>query len=81
MRTRNELRYLKNGNMCEIIYHWKFSRLLTEGNLFGQVEAELAQRVAALTKAEERHGNVEEKLRSLESQLDEKSQEIMRVID
>ncbi|XP_076806040.1 liprin-alpha-1-like isoform X3 [Clavelina lepadiformis] len=44
-----------------------------------EVEAKLAQRVAALTKAEERHGNIEEKLKALETQLEEKSQELMRV--
>ncbi|KAG9352906.1 hypothetical protein JZ751_017482, partial [Albula glossodonta] len=43
-----------------------------------EVEAELAQRVAALTKAEERHGNIEERLRQLESQLEEKNQELGR---
>uniref|UniRef100_A0A0F8B665 Liprin-alpha-1 n=1 Tax=Larimichthys crocea TaxID=215358 RepID=A0A0F8B665_LARCR len=43
-----------------------------------EVEAELAQRVAALTKAEERHGNVEERLRQLEAQLEEKNQELLR---
>ncbi|TNM88452.1 hypothetical protein fugu_004706 [Takifugu bimaculatus] len=37
-----------------------------------EVEAELAQR------AEERHGNVEERLRQLESQLEEKNQELGR---
>jgi len=44
-----------------------------------QVKAELAQRVAALNKAEERHGNVEERLKALESQLEEKTQELNRV--
>jgi len=43
------------------------------------VEAELAQRVAALTKAEERHENVGERLKALETQLEEKSQELARV--
>ncbi|XP_029102492.1 liprin-alpha-4 isoform X10 [Scleropages formosus] len=43
-----------------------------------EVEAELAQRVAALTKAEERHGNIEERLRQLEAQLEEKNQELGR---
>uniref|UniRef100_A0A7N6A8T3 SAM domain-containing protein n=1 Tax=Anabas testudineus TaxID=64144 RepID=A0A7N6A8T3_ANATE len=40
--------------------------------------SELAQRVAALTKAEERHGNVEERLRQMEAQLEEKNQELLR---
>ena len=44
-----------------------------------QVEAELAQRVAALNKAEERHENVEERLKALENQLEEKTQELARV--
>ncbi|XP_015442058.1 liprin-alpha-4 isoform X2 [Pteropus alecto] len=44
-----------------------------------EVEAELAQRIAALTKAEERHGNIEEHLRQLEGQLEEKNQELARV--
>lgn len=30
-------------------------------------------------KAEERHGNVEERLRQLEAQLEEKNQELLRV--
>lgn len=30
-------------------------------------------------QAEERHGNVEERLRQLEAQLDEKNQELLRV--
>ncbi|KGL90301.1 hypothetical protein N301_08506, partial [Charadrius vociferus] len=43
-----------------------------------EVEAELAQRIAALTKAKERHGSIEEHLRQLESQLEEKNQELAR---
>jgi len=43
-----------------------------------EVEAELAQRVAALNQAEERHGNFEEKVKSLQTQLDDKTEELAR---
>ena len=43
------------------------------------MEAELAQRVAALNQAEERHGNFEEKVKSLQAQLDDKTEELSRV--
>lgn len=33
----------------------------------------------SLAQAEERHGNVEERLRQLEAQLEEKNQELLRV--
>lgn len=32
-----------------------------------------------LSQAEERHGNVEERLRQMEAQLEEKNQELLRV--
>ncbi|XDA88433.1 hypothetical protein R6Z07F_018082 [Ovis aries] len=40
-----------------------------------EVEAELAQRVAALSKVKERQGNIEERLCQMEAQLEEKSKE------
>jgi hypothetical protein len=43
------------------------------------VEAELAQRLAALSQAEEKHGTAEERLKQLECQLEEKTQELQRV--
>uniref|UniRef100_A0ABI7VY22 Liprin-alpha CC2 domain-containing protein n=1 Tax=Felis catus TaxID=9685 RepID=A0ABI7VY22_FELCA len=44
-----------------------------------EVEAEPAQRVATLCKAEQRRGNIEERLRQMEAQLEEKNQELQRV--
>ncbi|XP_078271658.1 liprin-alpha-1 isoform X3 [Rhinoraja longicauda] len=82
----------------------KLQQTLRKAETLPEVEAELAQRVAALTKsdpslsseestlmeaklmelssmlrkAEERHGNIEERLRQLEAQLEEKNQELQR---
>ncbi|XP_076011773.1 liprin-alpha-1 isoform X2 [Genypterus blacodes] len=56
----------------------KLQQTIRRAETLPEVEAELAQRVAALTKAEERHGNVEERLRQLEAQLEEKNQELLR---
>ncbi|XP_030190098.1 liprin-alpha-1-like [Lynx canadensis] len=44
-----------------------------------EVEAEPAQRVATLCKAEQRRGNIVERLRQMEAQLEEKNQELQRV--
>ncbi|XP_077758670.1 liprin-alpha-4 isoform X9 [Canis aureus] len=57
----------------------KLQQTMRKAETLPEVEAELAQRIAALTKAEERHGNIEEHLRQLESQLEEKNQELARV--
>ncbi|CAN9506611.1 unnamed protein product [Ophioblennius macclurei] len=56
----------------------KLQQTIRKAETLPEVEAELAQRVAALTKAEERHGNVEESLKQLEAQLEEKNQELLR---
>uniref|UniRef100_A0A6I8S3U6 SAM domain-containing protein n=1 Tax=Xenopus tropicalis TaxID=8364 RepID=A0A6I8S3U6_XENTR len=81
----------------------KLQQTLRKAETLPEVEAELAQRVAALSKsellppgksaakeakllahlsvprkAEERHGNIEERLRQMESQLEEKNQELQR---
>ncbi|XP_050169896.1 liprin-alpha-1-like [Myiozetetes cayanensis] len=81
----------------------KLQQTLRKAETLPEVEAELAQRVAALTKsdllspgssaakdakvlelttklrkAEERHGNTEERLRQMEAQLEEKNQELQR---
>ncbi|XP_040111210.1 liprin-alpha-1 isoform X1 [Oryx dammah] len=56
----------------------KLQQTLRRAETLPEVEAELAQRVAALSKAEERHGNIEERLRQMEAQLEEKSQELQR---
>ncbi|XP_062861130.1 liprin-alpha-1 isoform X4 [Trichomycterus rosablanca] len=76
----------------------KLQQTIRKAETLPEVEAELAQRVAALSKsdrsvcsaskdtkdskaqrkAEERHGNVEERLRQLEAQLEEKNQELLR---
>ncbi|MCJ8733489.1 hypothetical protein PDJAM_G00223990 [Pangasius djambal] len=56
----------------------KLQQTIRKAETLPEVEAELAQRVAALSKAEERHGNVEERLRQMEAQLEEKNQELLR---
>ncbi|XP_059584163.1 liprin-alpha-3 isoform X1 [Alligator mississippiensis] len=56
----------------------KLQQTLQKAETLPEIEAQLAQRVAALTKAEERHGNFEERLRQLEAQLEEKNQELQR---
>ncbi|KAK7938571.1 hypothetical protein WMY93_001897 [Mugilogobius chulae] len=57
----------------------KLQQTLQRAETLPEVEAQLAQRVAALNKAEERHGNFEERLRQMEAQLEEKNQELQRV--
>ncbi|XP_055039386.1 liprin-alpha-4 isoform X8 [Misgurnus anguillicaudatus] len=56
----------------------RLQQTMRKAETLPEVEAELAQRVAALTKAKERHGNIEERLRQLETQLEEKNQELGR---
>uniref|UniRef100_A0A671S8A1 Liprin-alpha-3-like n=1 Tax=Sinocyclocheilus anshuiensis TaxID=1608454 RepID=A0A671S8A1_9TELE len=56
----------------------KLQQTLQRAETLPEIEAQLAQRVAALNKAEERHGNFEERLRQLEAQLEEKNQELQR---
>ncbi|XP_036918475.1 liprin-alpha-1 isoform X5 [Sturnira hondurensis] len=56
----------------------KLQQTLRKAETLPEVEAELAQRVAALSKAEERHGNIEERLCQMEAQLEEKNQELQR---
>ncbi|XP_069461817.1 liprin-alpha-3 isoform X2 [Ambystoma mexicanum] len=56
----------------------KLQQTLQKAETLPEIEAQLAQRVAALSKAEERHGNFEERLRQLEAQLEEKNQELLR---
>ncbi|KAL4622423.1 liprin-alpha-4 [Arapaima gigas] len=55
----------------------RLQQTMRKAETLPEVEAELAQRVAALTKAK-RHGNIEERLRQLEAQLEEKNQELGR---
>ncbi|MGH0189579.1 UNVERIFIED_CONTAM: hypothetical protein FKN15_036865 [Acipenser sinensis] len=56
----------------------KLQQTIRKAETLPEVEAELAQRGAALTKAEERHGSIEERSRQLEAQLEEKNQELSR---
>ncbi|XP_062936095.1 LOW QUALITY PROTEIN: liprin-alpha-1-like [Cynocephalus volans] len=56
----------------------KLQQTMRKAETLPEVEAELAQRVAALWKAEERQGNTEERLRQMEAQLEEKNQELQR---
>lgn len=57
----------------------KLQQSLPKAAALPTLEAELRQRLEALTKAEERHGSAEERMRELEMQLAEKEAEIMRV--
>uniref|UniRef100_A0A3Q4MF29 PTPRF interacting protein alpha 3 n=1 Tax=Neolamprologus brichardi TaxID=32507 RepID=A0A3Q4MF29_NEOBR len=59
----------------------KLQQTLQRAETLPEIEAQLAQRVAALNKAEERHGNFEERLRQMEAQLEEKNQELQRVME
>uniref|UniRef100_A0A8C7PQ33 PTPRF interacting protein alpha 3 n=1 Tax=Oncorhynchus mykiss TaxID=8022 RepID=A0A8C7PQ33_ONCMY len=56
----------------------KLQQTLQRAETLPEIEAQLAQRVTALNKAEERHGNFEERLRQMEAQLEEKNQELQR---
>ncbi|XP_078273493.1 liprin-alpha-2 isoform X2 [Rhinoraja longicauda] len=56
----------------------KLQQTMKRAETLPELEAELAQRITALTKAEERHGSIEERLRHLETQLEEKNQELQR---
>ncbi|XP_045749029.1 liprin-alpha-1 isoform X6 [Mirounga angustirostris] len=53
------------------------SDLLSSGNSAAK-EAKLFELTSQLRKAEERHGNIEERLRQMEAQLEEKNQELQR---
>ncbi|XP_062938604.1 LOW QUALITY PROTEIN: liprin-alpha-1-like [Cynocephalus volans] len=56
----------------------KLQQTMRKAETLPEVEAQLAQRVAELSKAEERHGTIEERLRQMEAQLEEKNQELQR---
>ena len=57
----------------------KLQQSLRKAETLPTVEAQLAQRMEALTEAEERHGSIEEKLQQLESKVQEKETELQRV--
>ncbi|MXQ96486.1 hypothetical protein E5288_WYG015472 [Bos mutus] len=56
----------------------KLQQTLWRAETLPEVEAELTQRVAVLSKAGERHGNIEERLRQMEAQLEKKNKELQR---
>lgn len=56
----------------------KLQQSLPKVEALPTLEAELRQRLEALSKAEERHGSAEEKLKEMEIQLQEKEAEIQR---
>lgn len=56
----------------------KLQQSLPKVEALPTLEAELRQRLEALSKAEERHGSAEERLKELEVQLQEKEAEIQR---
>ena len=57
----------------------KLQQSLRKAETLPTVEAQLAQRMEALTEAEQRHGSIEEKLQQLESKVTEKETELQRV--
>ncbi|XP_027406021.1 liprin-alpha-1-like [Bos indicus x Bos taurus] len=57
----------------------KLQQTLLRAETLPEVEAELAQLVAALSKVEERHRNIKERLRQMEAQLEEKNKELLWV--
>ena len=57
----------------------KLQQSLKKAEALPTVEAELAQRLEALTQAEERHGSAEERIQLTESKLVEKESELQRV--
>ncbi|KAM6165529.1 liprin-alpha-4 isoform 3-T3 [Erethizon dorsatum] len=80
-KLENELANKESLHRQELleVAEQKLQQTMRKAETLPEVEAELAQRIAALTKAEERHGNIEEHLRQLEGQLEEKNQELARV--
>jgi len=56
----------------------KYKQSIRRVEALPEVEAELAQRRAALSQAEERHGSYAEKVKSLEEQLTVKNEELSR---
>ncbi|XP_059740451.1 liprin-alpha-1-like, partial [Bos taurus] len=66
---------------CRSTWSWRSkscSRRCWRAETLPEVEAELAQLVAALSKVEERHRNIKERLRQMEAQL-EKNKELLWV--
>ena len=57
----------------------KLQQYLQKAEALPSVEAELAQRLEALSQAEERHVTAEERLKQLELRVDESSAELNRV--
>ena len=57
----------------------KLQQYLQKAEALPNVEAELAQRLEALSQAEERHVTAEERLKQLELRVDESSAELNRV--
>ncbi|XP_044796065.2 liprin-alpha-1 [Bubalus bubalis] len=57
----------------------KLQQTLPRAETLPEGEAELAQRVAALSKVEERHRNIKERLRQMEAQLEENKKELLWV--
>lgn len=59
----------------------KLTQSLRKAEALPTVEAELAERMAALSQAEERQGSTEEKLKQLRNELEECKQELERARD
>ena len=57
----------------------KLQQYLQKAEALPSVEAELAQRLEALSQAEERHVTAEERLKQLELRVDESTAELNRV--
>ena len=58
----------------------KLQQSLHKAEALPTVEAELQQRMEALSEAERRHGSIEERMQQLESKVQEKDSELQRVI-
>ncbi|MXQ98470.1 hypothetical protein E5288_WYG009457 [Bos mutus] len=57
----------------------ELQQTLRRAETLPEVEAEQAQRVASLSKAGQSHGSIEDRLRQMEAQLEEKIKELQRV--
>lgn len=57
----------------------KLQQTLRRAETLPEVEAKLAQRGGALSKAEETPGNIQERLRQMEAQLEEENNELQWV--
>ncbi|MXQ80150.1 hypothetical protein E5288_WYG013642 [Bos mutus] len=77
MHRQTEDKNLQLQECLELVE--KLQQMLWRAETLPKVEAELAQRVAALSKAGEKHNSTEARLCQMEAQLEEKNKELQRV--